>query len=395
MMNSPRWLAIIPLLLLLWIAHFMVDMMLGIWPIYKSIAQLDIAKAGIIVAIGAFIGEGSQIVFGSLSDRGYRKLFIIVGLLITGFGSLFAYFTGYSALFALYLLICIGSGCFHPSAVSLIGALSAERRGMLMTIFASGGSLGLASSQLIFQHVYHAYEGYTILLAIPSIAIAILLIIYRFTQAAPTLTTHKGRITDFVDFFKSPALTALYFSQVANQSILWGTIFILPDALKALGYNSWICHGGGHLCFILGGACMMIPGGILADKYSPKRVLLYAGFIGFATFYFILFSEGISNMAILSALFLLGASLALVNPIAISYGIRFAPERGGAISAFLMGLVWCVSESLGPGGVGLLTTFFSDYASIKALAILGSLFLIQIYATICLPTEEPTPVRIA
>ena len=167
----------------------------------------------------------------------------------------------------------------------------------------------------------------------------------------------------------------LYFSQIANQSLLWGTIFILPDVLKEMGHAEWICYGGGHLCFILGGACTMIPAGYLADIYSARQVLLYAGIISCVSLYFILFTGGISMTIVLIALFVLGASLGLVNPVGLALGSRLEPNRTGAISAFLMGLVWCLSEAIGPGGVGLMSTLFSDYAPVKALAILGSLFL--------------------
>ncbi len=382
-----------PLLILVGLAHFLVDTMLGIWPIYKSMAQLDMAKAGLIVAMGAFIGEGSQLLFGSLSDRGYRKLLIIIGLMIAMASSFLAYSSNYVILFALYLMTCIGSGCFHPCAASLVGSLVPSRRGLLITIFATGGSLGLATSQLTFTYIHAWFEGQTYVLALPAIGLAIFIAFYRFPAAANQtqnkLVGHRASFKDFIEFFKNPALRALYFSQVANQSILWGTIFILPDALKTLGHTDWICYGGGHFCFILGAACMMIPGGYLADRYSARQVMLYGGIISILAFYFILFSGGISMTVVLSALFVLGSTLALMNPLALSLGNRLEPARSGAVSAFLMGLVWCLSEALGPGGVGVMSSLFDDYAPVKALAVLGMLFFIQIYATLCLPKTVP------
>jgi FSR family fosmidomycin resistance protein-like MFS transporter len=388
-MRSSNGFQFIPLLILIGLAHFLVDTMLGIWPIYKSMAQLDMAKAGLIVALGALLGEGSQLLFGSLSDKGYRKPFIIAGLMIAMASAFFAYFSGYMILFVLYLMTCIGSGCFHPCAASLVGGLIPSRRGLMMSIFAACGSLGLATSQLTFTHVLTWFEGQTYLLALPAVGLAILIACYRFPQAANQTqkisAEHKASFKDFVEFFKNPSLRALYLSQVANQSILWGTIFILPDALKVLGYADWVCYGGGHFCFIIGAACMMIPGGYLADLYSVRQVMLYGGLISCVAFYFILFSGGISTVLVLTSLFVLGATLALMNPLAVSLGNRLEPARSGAVSAFLMGMVWCLSEALGPGGVGMMSTLFDGYAAVKALAVLGMLFLIQIYGTICLP----------
>jgi FSR family fosmidomycin resistance protein-like MFS transporter len=134
---------------------------------------------------------------------------------------------------------------------------------------------------------------------------------------------------------------------------------------------------------------MVIPGGYLADLYSGRQVMLYGGLISCTAFYFILFSGGISITIVLASLFVLGATLALMNPLALSIGTRLEPNRSGAVSAFLMGLVWCVSEALGPGSVGIMNNLFDDYGAVKALAILGSLFLVQISATFCLPKNVP------
>ncbi len=321
----------LPLLILIGLAHFFVDTMLGIWPIYKSMVEIDIAKAGMIAAAGAFIGEGSQFIFGSFSDKGYRKLLVILGLIIVISAVFFTYTSNEKVLFFLYLATCIGSACFHPCAASLVGHLVPERRGLFMAIFAAAGSLGLATSQLVFNHVYVWCEGQTSILALPIMGLAIVMMYYRFPKGAIQLQeelNHSHRsFKDFIHFFKNSSLRGLYFSLIANQAILWGTIFILPDVLKTLGHNEWICFGGGHLCFIMGAACMAIPGGYLADLYSARQVMLYGGIISFITFYFILFSGGISSFIILSALFVLGSTLALISPLAISIGVRLEPNR--------------------------------------------------------------------
>ena len=57
---------------------------------------------------------------------------------------------------------------------------------------------------------------------------------------------------------------------------------------------------------------------------------------------------------LLTMLFFLGATLGAINPIALALGNRMAPHHPGAVSAFLMGMVWCVSEGLGQAGGGLL-----------------------------------------
>ncbi len=376
------------LLFLIGLAHFSVDTMLGIWPLYKSMVEIDLGKAGLIVAFGAMIGEGAQLFSGNLSDRGYRKVLILAGTLIAASSTFLPYASNDWVLFFLYFLTCVGSACFHPCAASLVSGLHPSRKNLVLAIFAACGSLGLATSQLTFTQAYEWFQGHTAWMILPGVALVFILMYVPFPRPSPIQSprVNSFSIKELISFFKSPSLRFLYFSQVANQSILWGTIFILPDALKTLGHEDWICYGGGHCCFILGAACLMIPGGVLADYYSPRKVMIYGCILSCVTFYAILFSN-FHPLVLLPSLFIAGATMALMNPLALSLGTRLEPQRTGAVSAFLMGMVWCVSEAIGPGGVGLMTHLFDDHASIKALAILGSLFILQLYATLKLPKE--------
>ncbi|MBA3722681.1 MAG: MFS transporter [Parachlamydiaceae bacterium] len=376
-------------LLLLWAGHFLVDVMFGIWPVFKSMAKVDLATAGIIVAGGSFVGEGSQLFFGIFSDRGYRKQILIFGVLIATSAAFLIYFSHYGAFFGLYLLTCIGSGAFHPSAAGLVNSLNPYRRGLFMTIFASGGSLGLAFSQILFIHMNDSFPGHSYWLALPALVLGFVLLFYHFPISPITNeTSHQVKMSDFITFFKRSDLRSLYISLVTNQILLWGTIFILPDVLKTHGHTDWICMGGGHLCLILGGTIMMIPAGYLADKFSARSVMYYATGLAGIAFYIIIFLGNYSQNLILTSLFILGASLSIVHPIGVSLGARLVPDKPSTISAFLMGMVWCVSEVVGPGGVGWMSTFFTDSAPVKALAILGSCFFINIYSVFSLPNTK-------
>jgi FSR family fosmidomycin resistance protein-like MFS transporter len=391
MMHKPILIAIA--LVLVTLAHFFVDVMLGIWPVYKSVAEFDLATAGLIVAVGALFGEGSQIIFGSLSDRGYCKAIMIFGLLSAMASAFLIYFVDYGILFSLYLFTCIGSGAFHPSAAGFVASLLPERRGLLMAIFAAGGSLGLAFSQIIFTSISTFFAGQGYLLAIPALCLAAFMIFYRLPGPVVVkgLVYHPFSLKDFGDFFKRSDLRLLYIALVANQTLLWGIIFILPDVLKTLNHMEWVCYGGGHLCLILGGAIMMVPAGYLADKYSARSIMFYASLIACVAFYTLLFFGNLTQLLTLGILFVLGACLAIVHPLGVALGVRLVPDKPGKISAFLMGVVWCLSEALGPGGVGLLSGFFSDYAPVKALATLGCFFIVTLIALFYLPKVEVVP----
>ncbi len=378
--------------LVLFFGHFFVDFMLGIWPLFKTMSKLDLAKAGMISAASSFIGEGSQLVFGSLSDRGYRRHLIALGIFLTGFSTLLAYTGNYFAYLVLFMSTMIGSGMFHPSAVGLLGQISDKRKALLIGFFISGGGLGMAFSQIIYVHTFHFFSGHMAFLALPSVFLAALVFFKSFhSPSIPKTDKPHSKRQDILNtfrLFKNRDLTTLYFSQLCNQTIFWGLVFLLPDVLTSREYDRWVCFGGGHLCLILGASIAMIPAGYLADRYSTRSVLIGSYSIGAVLLYSILYSPYLENTALLCALFVLGAVTGVVNPVSLALGNRLAPNNPGMVSAFLMGLVWCVAEGLGPGGGGLLTLLFEDDAPAKALSILGVTYFIGFILATKLPVVE-------
>lgn len=163
---------------------------------------------------------------------------------------------------------------------------------------------------------------------------------------------------------------------------------MLPDVLKSRGYEDWICYGGAHLFLIIGGALMMVPAGYLADKYSCRSVIIGTFLVSVVSFYAFLSMPMMEPGVLCLLLFVLGAALGTVSPVAIALGNRLSPSNPGVVSACLMGLVWCVAEGIGQGGGGLLTKLFSEEPAASALACLGTLFLVGLTATLFLPAVE-------
>ena len=228
------------------IGHFLVNVMIGIWPVYKTLAHLDLAVAGLIGGVCAFAGEGLQVVFGSLSDKGYRKTLIMSGIIATTASACFVYVDSYLAIFALYLLTCAGSGAFHPCAVSLVSDLTPKTKGILIALFTSGGAFGMASSQILFTTSHRWFDGHVIWLALPA---ALLTLFAFFSRACPQQAQAASAnqhfdLKAFAGFFRQRPLRLLYGTQVCNASLLWGTMFLLPDLLSSRGYEPWISYGG-------------------------------------------------------------------------------------------------------------------------------------------------------
>ena len=81
----------------------------------------------------------------------------------------------------------------------------------------------------------------------------------------------------------------------------------------------WLCQGGAHLCFILGGAVCMIITGYLCDRYNCKYVLLIVIISALLLFYSFLVQSSISPWKTVVFLTCLGGMIGTMNPLVVSW----------------------------------------------------------------------------
>jgi len=367
-------------LILLWFSHLFMDFFTGIWPIYKTLAQVDISKAGLIAGISGFSGELLQVFFGYLCDRGHRKKILLFGLLLSSSILWITFTAGIFESFFILLILMIGSGSFHPAAAGTASSLSRLKKGRVILFFASGGSVGLAISQLVFTKTLNVFNGHALVLLIPLLLIGLFIAFHKFpTQNFASSEVSLKTFLKPIMHCKKP-LSLLYFSQVAVQGFMLAFIFILPDLLQAHACHSWLCLGGGHLCFVLSSALVMVPVGYLCDRFGQKSVMLIVLTGACILLYLFLGQNNLSLGRTILLLSSLGACLGTLNPIIISWGNRLVPDYPSTVSAILMGFAWCLS-SLGPAAAGMIAKSFEEDVYINtitllSLALIGVFFLI-------------------
>ena len=307
-------------LFLLWIGHFFMDFFTGIWPIYKTLAEIDIAQAGMIAGISGFMGEILQIFFGYFCDRGHRKKILLLGLLLASSIVWITFVEGVFSSFLVLLLLMLGSGSFHPAAAGMAGNLSKSKRGGVILLFASGGSIGLGISQLVFTKLFYSFDGNALMILIPLTLVCTAIFFHPFSGQtfAPPAVSLRNFLMPLMKSRKP--LTLLYFSQVINQGIVLAFIFLLPDLLRARECHTWLCMGGGHLCFILSSALTMLPVAYLCNRYGQKSVLLTSLAFTTGLLYFFLSQEFLSYGETILILSFLGGAFGLINPIIVSWG---------------------------------------------------------------------------
>jgi len=359
-------------ILLVSAGHFSVDFMLSIWPAYKTMAHIDIGLAALIAIVAISIGEATQLLFGRWIDKGYQRRLLIIGPVLGAAAVLFPYFSSTAVFFMLLLCTTIGSAAFHPTAASILGAIDTPRKALIMGVFQMSGNVGLGLGQLFFSRTYEWLSGHTIVLFIPALIVATCAYLSHVGISRAPSSGRQLSLQLVVTFFRTNPLRCLYFTQLFHQAVLWSTVFLLPDLLLSRGFSSTMSFGGGHFALLLGAGLGCLPAGLLGDRFTPAKTIL-GGFISGAFFlYSLLFVPGLTELQTLSLLFCLGASIGPMTPLALALGTSIAPQMRGMVSAFLMGLVWIVSEGLGIGVSGLLADCFETNGPAKSLMCIGS-----------------------
>ncbi len=380
-------------LILLWFSHLFVDFFTGIWPIYKTIAAIDIATAGFIAGITGFIGESLQIFFGHLCDRGHRKKILILGLVLASSIVWITFCDSVASYFCVLLLLTLGSGAFHPAAAGLASSLSRFSKGKTILFFASGGSIGLAISQLVFSAL-HTSKGHILHLLMPLCIVAafsyifIAFPIYRSSRPMQSLRSV------FVSnpHLRSP-LPSSTFRKCPIKRSSCHLCSSFPMFFPLRGCHNWFFFCSSHLCFILGAAFALVPAGFLCDRLGHRKVLITVLSASICLLYLFLFQQTLTTLGTIFLLLTLGGFVGTINPIIISWGNHLVPDSPSTISAFLMGFAWCIGN-FSPMLAGFIVKGL-DNGYIPALCIMGVSFFICLGCVLKIQREislsiEPT-----
>jgi FSR family fosmidomycin resistance protein-like MFS transporter len=371
----------------IFVGHFLVDFMLGIWPVFKTLSGLDLALAGFMAGGCVVVGEGIQCYFGALSDKGYQRWLLLFGITLATGTCFLGYVSGFFWFGLLFMATCLGSAAFHPTAASILSNLNIVKRSTVMGLFTGAGMIGLGISQMLYSWSHHTYDGSTAYLAVPSLVLAIICFFFFKGRTTATQTEKTHSLTLFRRFLAIKELRALYLSMLGNQIVLWSLVFLLPDFLLERNYEPWVVFGGGHL-FLMAGATLGPPVfGYLADRYASRGVIIWTSLLTLCCFYFLIGPVMLSQEYLFALLFVLGSMLGSVPPLIWALGGQLVPQHRGVISAFLMGFVWIFSESLGLGMSGFIASLFTEYPASCALAVMGGVQCISCFANAQLPKE--------
>lgn len=371
-------------LLTLAVGHLTVDMYAGLlpmmYPLLTGAFSLDLKTVGMVsLAYGAGASL-SQPLFGWLADRhGTRYIGLALAWTAITF-SLLGFVPNFGVLVALAALSGIGSGAYHPmGALNASAVISNERRNSAMSIYTTGGTLGIATGPLIGVLTLGAFglRG-TIFMLIPGLVIAgVLLVEMRSIALRSRRSSGQPRLVP-------PPVPRGPISVVVGVMMLraW-TVFglqaFIPIWYASLGYEASF-YGLLATTLVLANVVGAIGAGNLADRFG-RRILIVSSTVMSVPALF-LFAQYTGPVAFLTAA-AIGLLAASTTPLLLVTAQQLMVGRAGMASGLVLGLGFV----MGAAGVPILGAVGDAHGIQNAMRLLALIAAVSAALAAFLPSE--------
>jgi FSR family fosmidomycin resistance protein-like MFS transporter len=258
------------------------------------------ATAG-LTSIFAVTSTLIQPIFGFIADRYGKKWIAALGIAwISVLMCMLGIAPGYAAIVVIVAFAGLGSSMFHPQGSAMVPKVSGNHKGVGVSIFAAGGSIGYAIMPLIAVMIV-GWFGLNSLPLLIGPGVVVSLLIYKY---APDMEEDcaKSRINlremaRGMDRVKLPLSTLVTVVSLRSW-ISMGMITFIPlyFALHFEGWTfmgkdlSYVAPGVTLFIFLISNAAGGIIGGWASDKFGKKEVLV-ASFIGSVPFFYLAFTS--------------------------------------------------------------------------------------------------------
>ncbi len=369
-------------LVTLMLGHFTVDSYVGLLPVlYPLLIQrfaLNLETVGLVTLAYSGLASISQPLFGVIADR-WGTRFTGFALAWTAFTfALVGFIPSFPLLVGLAALSGLGSGAFHPlGALTVRGLLPARGANMAMSVYVTGGTVGVAAGPIIGVAVFGLMgtRG-TAVMVVPGLAIAGFLLFAMRVRGEST-RPRVGRVRSAVALVPLAATIAV----MASRS--WTTVTLqafTPTWYSSFGYKPWF-YGPLATTLVLASAIGTVGTGTLADRFGRRAVILASLVASVPAV--LLFVALPGPLGFLWAI-LVGASAASTAPLTLMLAQELMAGRAGFASGLIMGLGFVT------GAIGVpVTGFVADHLGLQmALGLQVAVVFATIPLALLLPSEH-------
>jgi MFS transporter, FSR family, fosmidomycin resistance protein len=320
------------------------------------------ATASMALALGASL---TQPAMGYVADRWGRRVFVVVGPLMSGvFGSLVGWAPGLTALIVLLVLSGLGSAAFHPPAASLSARVEAGKgSGFRYSLFSLGGTIGFALGPLMAVGIVRFWGLQHLWVAMIPVLVACAMFWKMLPPDQPQVR-HASLPSPIQMLRQLRGPLGVVFGVSAAGAFVQRSFLTFAPIIASEAGASETAGAVALSVYLAAQAVGTVTGGILADKVDRGRLLglltaaavpahmlalwLPVGSIGALTFAAL---SGFLNMAIL--------------PPVVVMAQEMVPQGTASSSGIVMGLAWATGSILMLG-----TGFLGDVIGAQSAALL-------------------------
>jgi FSR family fosmidomycin resistance protein-like MFS transporter len=374
-------------LLTLMLGHFTLDMYVGLLPILYPLLigrfRLSLETVGLVSLAYSGMASISQPFFGWIADR-YGTRYIGLALIWTAsMFSVIGFAPSFPALLALAAVAGLGSGTYHPfGALSAKAVIPAQQRNTAMSVYVTGGTLGVALGPIIGALLFTALglHGTALMLA-PGLCCAFWLL-YELRSLARRGRPIVTRAPAMVNHVPVPmvALLAVIGVMMARNGTIVSIEAFVPTWYKSLGYGPAF-YGPLATTVVLASALGTVGSGTLADRYGRRAVIL--GTLVLSIPAMLLFAQFTGPIAFVTGA-LVGLLAASTGPLMLVMAQELMAGRAGVASGLVLGLGFVT------GAIGIpITGAIGDAVGLQmAMRLQAVVMVVTIVLALFLPSER-------
>ena len=358
-------------------------MLPALLPFFIAERGLTYSKAGGLVLAANVASSVVQPMFGHMADRRPAPWLVPAGVAAAGVGlALSGIAPSYALIAAAVALSGLGVAAFHPEGSRAAATASGERRATGMSVFATGGNLGIAIGPLVITPLVLAYGLHaSLVMMVPVLLVA---------AALATQIGHLGRLRPAPHAEGGPPrepdrwrpFTRLAVAVVCRSIVYTGIVSFLPLFWTGV-FRKTKAEGAHALALLLGtGVVGTLLGGRLADRHG-RRVVVLVSMTLLAPLVLVL---GLATDARFATWLLVPVGLALYVPFSVLVVMaqEYLPNRIGMASGVTLGLAVTVGGVSAPI-LGSLADHFGVGAPLLAVSALP---LVAAGAALTLPDDR-------
>ena len=219
----------------------------------------------------------------------------------------------------------------------MAGVVSGNRKGLGMSLFMAGGSLGRGSGPLVIVFILTTLGlSKTWVLIVPCILLLLgvrLVPAARPSAAELDLSTARQAFSDQAHpLFVLWCIIAI---RVVGET---GFVTFMPLYLSAQG-ESLRYAGMAVSVFLLSGIVGTLVGGSIAERIGARQTIIYSAIIAVFGMYIGLHAPGLISLAALSVA---GLCMMVAHPINLVMAQELVPKHASTVSGFMMGVAFAV-----------------------------------------------------